>query len=258
MLTTVGRAGFGLDQAWSSRYLFHSGTLIVGLIAAFNVHRLTTFRVTKDVDRYTNVFCGIVLVLLILGVRTWNHGGKMFELMKIARTQDLLTVRLMTLAPGSPMVDKISAGTDLPTLVRTLIEKHIYDPSQFGMWLSDALRGSPLEANGIVESTSEGRAEITVAGWGMIPDENRPADSVLICRPRHGGDLEPWMMFAVGRKRVDVVQETGHKSLLRSGFMETFPWKEGLPTPSISAFAVDERRNQLYRISSPPKSFIGR
>jgi hypothetical protein len=90
---------------------------------------------------------------------------------------------------------------------------------------------------------------MTVIGWGILPNQNRPADSVLICRATSGGNLEPWMMIAVGRKRNDVVKETGQQSLSKSGFMETFPWKDEIPLPPMSVFAVDERNRQLYRIS---------
>lgn len=252
LVTTSGRAGFGIEQAYSSRYLFHSGAMTIGLIAMLNAHRVASFRTGKGSFNFSNIFAGVTLVLLILAFRTWNHGYKMFELMRLSRTQDLLTVRLLDLAPTSPLVDRVSAGTDLPALVKSLEDKHIYDSSKFGPWILDALRTPPLESEGRVSFNTESTTEVAITGWGMIPGQYRPADSILICRSRQGDNSEPWMMLAVGRTRKDVVQTTGHASLLKSGFLEAFFWKAGNPLPTTDAFVVDETNRRLYRISQQP------
>lgn len=251
-LTALGRAGFGLEQAYSSRYLFHSGALLIGLIAAFNVQRVTTLKLGQITEHYKTIFNGTVVLLIILAVRTWNHNCKMFELMKFARMEDLLTVRLLPLAPTSPLVEKISAGVNLPALVKSLEAQNVYNPSKFGVWISDSSRISRLEARGAIAFSAKSAAEITVEGWALISDHDRPPDSVLICRSGQNKNLEPWMMLAVGRKRDDLVKATGQISLLKSGLMETFPWKSKTAMPQVDVFAVDERNKSLYRIPRLP------
>ena len=94
--------------------------------------------------------------------------------------------------------------------------------------------------------------EIGVMGWASIPDQNAPADSVLICRKSKTGTLEPFIMLAVGFRRNELVQQTGKTSLRKSGFMEVFRWPEADDFAAVEMFSVDERNQHLYPISRIP------
>ena len=249
LMTALGRAAFGVEQAFSSRYLFHSGALSVGLITALNTHRIHTARMRQKAGNFSRAFHGALILFSILLMRTWHHGRQQFATMEIARMQTLLTIRMLAVVPKSPMVDKTCPWLDLPLLLKTLREKGIYDPSSYGDWLTEAARHPQPALGGAVQVLPRPQSEIGVMGWAMIPDRHTPADSVLLCRMGKDGNLEPCIMLAVGYKRNNIARETGHSSLLQSGFLEVFPWPEDGDFDSVEMFSVDERNRRLYPLS---------
>ena len=252
MITAIGRVGFGVDQAFSSRYLFHSGVLLVGIIAAINAHRILTLRQRQSPGDCSGVFRNVIVVSLIFFLRTWHHYYQEFEARALAQKQTLLTVRMLAIAPKSPMVNKTCPWTDLSVLARALSDKNIYRTSSFGDWIADELTHPELENGGVFKIRKQSQSAISVAGWGMIPTQGTPAEAVLICRNGGSGHLEPWMMLAVGFKN-DVVPEIPSKSLPKKcGFIEYFQSDWTVEVPSVEMFSVDERNRKLYPISRIP------
>ncbi len=252
MMTALGRASFGVEQAYSSRYLFHSATLWVGFIAALNTHRILAASEGRKQKQFAQVFVAVLIVFSALLIRTWNHAYKQFDLLRIARQQTLLNVRMLAIAPKSPMVEKTCPWLDLPHLVKMLTEKGIYNPSVFGEWLAEESQHPQLASGGNVQVVQRPKPEIGVMGWGAIPDRNAPADSVLICRKGKTGTLEPFIMLAVGFHRKDLVRQTGKSSLRKSGFLEVFRWPESDDFAAVEMFSVDERNRHLYPLSRIP------
>ena len=147
------------------------------------------------------------------------------------------------------MVDKTCPWLDLPRLTTTLREKGIYDPPSYGEWLAEAVKHPQPTSGGAVQIFQRPQSEIGVMGWAMIPDRNTPADSVLLCKMGKSGEVEPYIMLAVGFKRNDIAKQTGQSSLRPTGFLEVFPWPEGEDLDSVEIFSVDERNRRLYPLS---------
>lgn len=251
-MTALGRAGFGVEQAYSSRYLFHSGALAVGFITALNTHRISALTRREVARNFSRIFQCVLILFSIFVFKSWRHGIRQFELMHTARMQTLLTVRMLGVAPKSPMVDKTCPWVDLPRLLKTLAERGIYNPQPFGDWLLDAVKHPDPTAGGVVQVLPRPQSEIGVMGWAIIPDRNVPADGVLLCKKGQSGNLEPYIMLAVGFSRKEVVEKTGKSSLRKSGFMEVFKWPEGDDFTSVEMFSVDETNRRLYPISRIP------
>jgi hypothetical protein len=250
LTTAVGRAGFGVEQAFSSRYLFHSGALLVGLIAAFNSQRILTPRLRQPAGNYQRVLRGVIAAFLILFVRTWHHYLPWFEDMRIGRVQNLLTVRMLALAPKSALVDRACAWTDLSVLVRTLNDRHIHETASFGDWILEELKHPGKENGGFARLSNRSPSETGIIGCAVKPLQNVPADSVLVCRRGQAGGLEPWMMLATGFKNKDV--PPGKPFPAKSGFMESFPWDPTAGVPAMELFSVDESNRRLYPILQIP------
>ena len=249
-MTALGRAGFGIEQAYSPRYLFHSGALVMGLIAALHTHRLLAVRMRRESPRYTRGFLAVLAVLSFLLIRTWHHACPSFALMKAMRTQNLLSIRMLAMTPASPMVEKTCPWVNLPALVRTLDEKGIYRTAHFGEWLTTAARNPQAESGGNARIGLQPDGDLRVTGWSIIPEQNTPADSVLICKTGADGNPEPWFMLAVGLARADLAKATANSPLLKTGFYESFPWKGD--TSSLRLFSLDEKNRRLYPISRIP------
>jgi hypothetical protein len=251
MMTALGRAGFGVEQAFDARYLFHSGSLSVGLVAALNAHRMFNMRARKEVRNYSIALAGVVAVFLVFVVLGWRQGFGTFPIARLARTQNLLTVRMLAVAPKSPLVDRL-CWTDVSGFVKALRDRNIYSPPSFGDWMSYALKHPQPETGGEVQIKRVGEAGTILIGWAAIPRKNTPADLVLVCRKGEAGKLEPWMMLVVGFTRKDVAKSTGHPSLVKSGFQDALPWKTADPIPPMEMFAVDEKTKLLYPITFVP------
>lgn len=252
MMTSLVRASFGIEQAYSSRYLFHSGALWVGLIAALNTHRGLAFWARPGGDAFRRAFPCVLLVFSILVGRTWYHFARQFNAQRMGRQQILLNVRMLGFAPKGPMLERTAKWLDLPSIVKNLTEKGLYDSSPYGDWLVESLKHPRSEGGGRVQVVVRPNREIAVAGWAINPEKDRPADSVLICRRGPNGQLEPFIMVAAGFKNREAVQATGKSSLKMSGFMEAFPWPEGDIPTSAEMFAVDERARTLYSLAEKP------
>ncbi len=252
MMTTLGRASFGVDQAYSSRYLFHSGTLWVGFVAALNTCRLLAARRQQQPGYFRGVLVGALVVFSILLARTWNHFYKQFDLWRMGRLQTLLTVRMLSYSPKSPMVARTCRWLDLPPIVQALAAKHLYDPSLYGDWLADAVKHPHPVGGGQFRVLPSPAREIAITGWAISPEKVKPADSVLVCRRNKEGQPEPFIMLAVGYRNNEVIRDTGKASLGRSGFFETFPWPETEDFATAALFAVDEQNKALHPISRTP------
>lgn len=252
LMTSLGRAAFGLEQAVSPRYLFHSGVLSVGLIAAFNAIRIIRGRTQKEERGYLGVFVAVVVLLTFLSCRAWRHGYKQLEPARLARLETLLTVRMLSLAPTGLLVERTCPWLNLPSLVRTLQAKRIYDPTSFGEWLLSEIKAPSMQNGGSFAISRSKPSDISVLGWGILPDANTPADFVLVCRKNAAGILEPAAMLPIGFTRDDVARKTGKPALRKSGFASTFPWTEALDVTSIAFFSVDERNKRLFPLTLIP------
>jgi len=247
IITTLGRAGFGLEQAFSPRYLFHSGSLLIGFIAVLNARRMVALGAPRRMGRLAVVH-GILALSLIFTVRGWYHGCMGFEGWRTVQMQHLLTIRFANISPKSPLIQKTcpNPNVDLRRLLHVLREKQIYAEPAYGEWIIEALTQPRAETGGSVRIVRQPMPNIRLGGWAMIPGRNIPADAVLVCRAESSGNREPWMLIAVSIKRPDVVEVTRQPTLLKSGFDETFQWSGPDALPALELFSVDERNRCLY------------
>ena len=252
LTTALGRSGLGAAQAFSPRYLFHSGALLAGLIAACNAHRIIIPRLPKPSHDYSRAFRGAIVLFLILFLRTWHHNYRWFEWMRLNRVETLLTVRMLALVPKSPAVEKNCTWTDLSVLVKTLNDRNIHKTSSFGDWILDELKHPGKQNGGFARAGKHGPSEFAISGWAVKPLQNAPADSVLVCRRGQSGALEPWMMLVTGFKNKDVPGTPAEPMPEKSGFTESFKWDSTADLPSIELFSVDESNRHLYPISRIP------
>ncbi len=252
LTTALGRAGFGVEQAFSSRYLFHSGALLVGLLAAFNSHRVAMLGSPQPQGNYGRTLRWTVVVFLLLFLRTWNHNFRWFEWIRLGRVQTQLTVRMLAVVPKSPLVEKACAWTDLSVLVKALHDRKLHETTSFGDWILDRSRHPETASGGFVRVDRPRPSEIRIAGWAVKPLLDAAADSVLVCRKGQSGELEPWLMLAIGLRNKEVPGIQGKTLPAKSGFSESFRWETTGDAPSLVMFAVDERDRRFYPLSPIP------
>ncbi|MEO6785882.1 MAG: hypothetical protein ABI318_07080 [Chthoniobacteraceae bacterium] len=155
LMTTLGRAGLGVEYANSSRYLFHSGTLIVGIIAALNTFRMdaTVSGMGQSRRWARRAMLALLVLVLAFSFRNWRFGLRMFEFTESTRRQTLLTVRMLPLIPDGPAVEKVCPWLNLNALVSALEKKGFYSAPPLWDWVLDELKHPRRENGGIVELT---------------------------------------------------------------------------------------------------------
>lgn len=251
VMTAVGRASQGVGQTIAYRYLFHSGTLAIGMLAVLNMRRLWARAAGGQMPLLTAGFAAAVGVTGYFTVRGWSHGLRRFDETRLERTQSALTLRLMDIVPKSPLTVKVCHWNDPRPIYMRLRERGIYSLPDLGDWLIEAANHPSQESGGKALIRADVPASVTSAagfiieGWAELPGRDAPADSVLVCKKGADGRREPWLLLAVGHKNTDAVSATGRRSLLRSGFREAVPWEAGSP-PELEFFAVDEASRRLF------------
>jgi hypothetical protein len=302
-MTTLGRAGFGLEYANSPRYLFHSGTLVVGIVAGLDIFRRNANPAgpVHSAKWIRNFTAAMLLLVLAFSFRSWRFGYRFFEITEIGRKHVLFTVRMLPLVPNGPTVEAACPWLDLNALVNTLRAKGYYAVPSNRDWILDELKRPRRENGGAVELSQAGPPElpwlnhapargsvevggdslshpghqaadvrdysrsktkagmaitdsdpirIVMSGWSFIPEVNKPADAVLICRRDEFGRMKPWSMRPLGFKRGDIAKKTGYNALRRSGFFEVMHLERDEPLGgNIELFSVDERNHRLFPLS---------
>ncbi len=248
LVTTLGRAGFGIEQASSPRYASFAIWVLIGaagLLAAPFPRQLRTGRAPAV------IWAGIALLLgYLLAIGSWRNGLPGFEAKRLEQLQNRLTVRLVRHAPGNPLFDTVCMG-DIHERVLHLHQAGFFRFDLVGDWLPGKLRQPDGDGAGWfhLDRDSDGRRH--VHGWAMLPPSRTPADFVLLCRPSGEDGLAVLTGLLVHLERPDVVQALGSNPLLRSGFSRRLDDSPATPEAAYVMFAVDERQQRVYRLEGP-------
>ena len=193
LLTALGRAGFGTQQAFSPRYLFHSGSLAVGLLAAFNAWRIVGARRRGGAIRHARRAIAVIFFACCLPqLAAWlaffpNHENR----------------------PGADFAHGANAGTlsgepsrgqglsmaESARLLASLKARGLYDPSNFDGWLLEALKSPPPKRRAgpaRPQGTVGGRAH----GLGIIPVRT-PRRTACWSAKESVRRTQAWLMLAV-------------------------------------------------------------
>jgi hypothetical protein len=68
------------------------------------------------------------------------------------------------------------------------------------------------------EATIESANQLVFQGWAFVPDQNRPADCIIVGFETPDGAWNPFCVVGTGRSRPDVARHFGHAALERAGF----------------------------------------
>jgi hypothetical protein len=109
------------------------------------------------------------------------------------------------------------------------------------------LPGAPDGSTGALEqAVVDPNGRLSCTGWAIIPDQNRPADCVVLGFEKPDGTWEPFSVFETGRKREDIGGPAG-ASLQGAGFSRSIEAK-GFPPSAITmrAYAVDLPNERVF------------
>lgn len=258
LLAALGRVGFGIESALSSRYVTFSLYLSVAVVALAAL-------IMKEVRRsparprlfaacaiaavilcsaylvaYTLCFPRSVKLMAYTGANTrLSRGAVAFsqvldtsDVIKRINYPDPAFVRRMALALDELglLRPRLVRGAELASLNTT-----VADGRSASGWCDAVVPAHP--------------PMFRASGWAALPGRTKPADCVLLAfeSPERG-----WVAFAMSDtvlKRRDIARLLAREDQLWSGWAATFPRSAVPENAAIGAWAVDIDGPKLYRLN---------
>jgi hypothetical protein len=102
-------------------------------------------------------------------------------------------------------------------------------------------------AGTLEQATLDGDGHVFGKGWARVPDQDRPADCVILGFETDDGRWQPFCVLETGERRPDVSQQSGSASLARSGFFRTIDARSLLRGEvTMRAWAVDLQNERAF------------
>jgi len=241
-MTTVGRAGFGVEQAMSSRYTTPSLLLVISII-----HLL---RLALSGNSF---IVGIITgTLLITSISATTQGS----LLQLQRKTNENCLELVNFLEGSPdcLAGLFPSTSTLRTLAKKLERVGFREfPKDIGFIPEpDKLHGYfDFPPTGNTTSTSSKRGSLNAIGWAILPDSLRAANTVLFSHDSNKTffantvvNLEsPDVAKAFNSSRYEKVRWTANISL---GFLQ-------VGETVLKAWVYDSNRKQVVKLTGEPR-----
>jgi hypothetical protein len=249
-IAAVARLGFPWSMAGDSRYTSFSSFFYIALAGlAFSVCNRMTVRFPGV--RLAGAF--LSAVILALWLVTWRAESQFLRADHILRKHNALVVQWSDAIPRNPELALLSPYPPAETLqtIRAISAGGALRPPLVSASLArkvSQLPGPPDAAAGALEQALiDANGRFSCTGWAVIPDQNRPADCVVLGFDKPNGDWEPFSVFETGTKREDIATRSGLLSLRDAGFSRTFEAKGFPPAATVvRAYAVDLSNERLF------------
>nr|MBA2432129.1 hypothetical protein [Chthoniobacterales bacterium] len=238
-LATLGRVGFGLDSALSSRYVAFSLylTIAVFMLALLVLREIGASRALRAA---TLVLLGGTIVTLLF----WSNE----RCVRFMASDNADTRLLRAGVVFGEAVDTTSAlqraGNQSPEVIRTharaLDELQLLRPRlvRSGDLLA-LLQAAGADGAGELETIERDEKTLSVSGFAILPAQRRPADAVLLMVG------ETAAMSGKVLRRSEVARRLRDKGQAWSGWSVTLP---AASNANISAFAVEADVPRLHRL----------
>ena len=263
LMATAGRIGFGVEQALSIRYITFSVWLGVALIylmaIVFQDAATKNFGPPKRRLMAKPIIYGLTLAFLYFSFNSFTYGTNYMSWLQQKRVYGKSCVVLINIFRDEACLQKVmSSEVDFTVdLAKKLSELGFFKPK-----LVDSSIFQTSEKQGQKTANSYGELEkftklnaenYTVAGWSIIPEHNKPADSVILTYEQSNGSVTPFAIVAVDRFRPELESALHRPNYRYSGWQANFPYDKIPPLETqMSAWAFDTETGKAYRIKTVP------
>jgi hypothetical protein len=237
-ITAFGRLRFGLETATDNRYAVFTVMLYIAVAGlAFTVYE--QLRGNSSVRRGGLILGAIAaMVLVSLGASTFNSEWRFLKKSATYRKHLLLVFRWADAIPQNPELNWMTPYPHTPEVIHVLAEHDVLRPRPVSKTLARAINAVPpvgdSEAGLLEQATPDGTGRLRVKGSARIPDENRPADCVVLGWETAAGWQPRWVV------------ETGGNS---SNF--SYPLLASAPPNGavLRGWAIDLKRDRVYPLA---------
>ncbi len=235
MMAAPTRAGLGIAQALSSRYITFALYLPLALL---NITAIVTASRRPIHWQRGKLVIGVAAVVLvasqILGIAPAIRESRQTRADRIRLKASLLLIR--SLPNDEPSLSAMYAAPDQLRFLAEWVNRYgfIRPP----LIATNHARDIRMPRDSQYGRASYGRLEtltlkdadhLTAAGWAVFPRDARPADGVFLTWDRFDGDPIIFAVGNIGGKRTDVAGALGNFRFAACGWRATFPISR-LPT----------------------------
>jgi len=255
LAVSLGRSGFGIEQALASRYETFSTALLPVMCPLVLLCGNLVLRRLRDENR---VYCMVALSFIaggcfVLFALNTTHAWVDARNYGDVRRRAALAVEFVSVMPDNPQLTlSYPAPEKIVALCSELSPHHLPFVTEPGKAIARLVKEtSPLgdETNGVLDRVLDtGGGQVIVTGWAIIKDRQKPADGVLLVWKGDDGRVKPVSVVPVNGRRPDVASALENSKILWSGFDSPIS-KVNFPGPGvIAAWAIDSDRYSAYQL----------
>jgi hypothetical protein len=252
-IAAIARLGFDWSMAGDARYTAFSAFFYIAVLGlGFSVYAGMKPRALAARIAFPAAIVSAVLIVALWTI-TFKKERLLLRIFKPAWEHSLLVMRWSMAIPQNPEIGLLTADP-LPQTVATigtLAEHDALRPRLVSQKLAAAINQSPnvegATAGTLDGATLESTGHLSFQGWARLPDQNRPADCVVVGFETADGAWKPLCVFETGGNRPDVARTLGSAALAHAGFSGRVA-AGGLPRSDITlkAWAVDLKSERAF------------
>jgi len=249
-LAAIARLGFNYSMAGDSRYTTFSSFFYIALVGlAFSVCNQMTAR--HAILRIIGV--AISVILLALWVVTFRGERQFLRADRVLRKHTELVVQWSNAIPRNPemaLTSPYPPGKTLET-IRLISAADALRPRLVSQSLARQVNQLPrpvdASAGSLEQAFVDGKGRLWVSGSARIPNQNRPADCVIVGFEKEDGTWESFFVSEIGKERqpTDFSRDVDARSL---------------PTNAVKmrAYAVDLSNERVFPLAGEITLSAGR
>jgi hypothetical protein len=252
-IVAAGRLEFGYLMAGDVRYTVTTSFFYIAVAGlGFSVYAQAKPRALTPQIAVPAAIVSIV-ILLSFWLTTFKKERRFLPTFTAVRQHSLLVLRWSEAIPQNPEIALLSPYplADVVAIIRVLAEHDALRPRLVSQKLAAAVNAQPNTKDasaGTLEAAKFEAGELSFHGWARVPDQDRPADCVVLGFEADG-KWKPFCVVETGGNRPDA-QQLGSAALKRSGFSggirsANFPRGETI----LKAWAIDLQNQRAFPIA---------
>jgi hypothetical protein len=243
VITALGRAGFGIDQAISVRYISFSSYVYLGLIGLIASLPRAEDGWAPRPRLLRLAGTAVVGLFFVIFVANWLDGSRAFRWRRVETEKMKLAICFLPLIPANPALSRIYPDPDrLRQIAFPLIERNILRPGIVGPWPLQKLQQADGDDLGWF-TVKRGPAGFEISGWSIVSDRTFSPTCVLLITV----NAEKVQQLATATRLSSPVRASGAGYLRVSGFAVDLPSAHP-QTTELKLYSADLKHHRLFRL----------